>query len=226
MGDSLIDRMRAAPRTTRTLRILGVDPDADTTGWAYIDAVLDSHAGLTIRRVYLGLIVPDQRGLADLEQAQVMIEAVVAFTLPGFPALDGVFVESQRIYPTPDEDPRTRVAKANDLLRLAQVTGAVQAWAMCHAHQPYVRAVPPADWKGQQRKEHTLAQLQKRLDSVPVLAAYPWRGKPTELELYGHDLNNLPASCGHAIDALGIAVWGANWLAGHPALLPSPAPKA
>jgi hypothetical protein len=222
VGESLIAQLRATPPVTQSFWLLGVDPDADTTGWAFVHASVSTHSPPVVFRAFLGLIIPEKRGLADLQQAQAMVEAVTDFWPPNQVDPRAVFVESQRVYPTPDEEPQTRVAKANDLLRLAQVTGAVQAWAqLSYNHRKSVNpkviieAVAPATWKGQQRKEHTEAELVKRLDSVPVHASYVHRGQPTELDLYGHDLGNLPASCGHAIDALGIALWGLDYLALH-----------
>ena len=163
-----------------------------------------------------------------------MVEAVTDFWPPNQITPQAVFVESQRVYPTPDEEPQTRVAKANDLLRLAQVTGAVQAWAqLSYNHRKSVdpkviiEAVAPATWKGQQRKEHTVAEVMKRIPLVPIHVDYPLRGELVSADIQGQDLYGLPASMGHALDALGIALWGLDYLALHQHLLAAqPAPPS
>jgi hypothetical protein len=191
----------------------------DTTGWALLRAEITTPAVSKpmITNATIGLIIPQTRGLHDLEQADEMIRAVTAFQSVG--KFTAAFIEAQQVYPTPDQDPRERVAKANDLLRCAQVTGALQAWAIAQG-ATIVRSILPATWKGQTKKEVTLASMQERLSLVPVEVRAPIRGHGEEQHILGHQLPTLPAKLNHAIDALGIAVYGLDLLSRHLELLP------
>jgi hypothetical protein len=209
---SFVDKMRRTPTTTRPLTVHGFDPDGDTTGWARISATIEKPAAgpPRVAEVHLGLIEPPSGRHRDLEQAEAMVRAVFEHQC----VIDGVdphvFVEAQRVYPEEDEEPQTRIAKANDLLRLAQVTGAVQALA--HAQSAFVRAVLPQTWKGNQRKEHTIASCQQRLTGIKILLMR--RGKPPE-QVDALRLDKLPGRLGHALDALGIAFYGLDWISRH-----------
>ncbi len=214
---SFIDKIRSTPATSRDVTVFGFDPDMDTTGWAQVDGTLEKPArGFPIiRGVCLGLIETKTRGLRDLEQTEAMV-AAIKLDMPRIvdslkEKKDAVFVEAQQVYPTPDEDPKTRVAKANDLLRLAQLTGAVQASALFSGVH-YVRAVLPATWKGQARKNVTIADLMQTLAGTTVSIIRP--GKAVE-NVSADRLDKLPGKIGHALDALGIALYGIEWISRH-----------
>ena len=210
---SLIDRMRTGGVSTREIAVLGVDPDGDTTGIALVTASLSfpPSGPAAIQQARLYLCCGQGR---DLDGVVVMINelyttiggAVGRATRP----VDALFVEAQQVYPTPNQDPRERVAKANDLLRLAQVTGAAQAYGRV-ANIPVVQAVLPATWKGQQKKAHTLATVQQRFESATLTVA--------DDPVCG--LAALPRKYGHAIDAAGIALYGIDYLHRHGHMLPA-----
>lgn len=223
---SLIDRFRQTPSIERQIVVFGGDPDMDTTGWAVVNATITTPA-LTQPRVTsaaIGLILPARGHLRELEQADEMIKAIALFAFPATlsSTLTAAFVEAQQVYPDPDEDPRTRVAKANDLLRCAQVTGALQAWAVARG-MTVVRSVLPSGWKGQTKKDVTLAQMQGRLIEAPIHIAAELRGKLIA-PITGSQLHTLPQKLNHAIDALGIAVYGLDVLSRHLELLPPVSP--
>ncbi len=210
---SFIDRQRANPPVHHRVSVHGFDPDEDTVGWASIHTVIPPHP--EVRPIIsMSLIRAVRKCRNDVEQVEEMIERLSLHRsyIDGCPY---VFVEAQQVYPTPDESPRERVAKANDLLRLAQVTGAVQAIA--HAQNArLVRAVLPATWKGQRQKEVTVAELCERYATNCVTVI---RGDKDPLQILGAGLNDLPGGYGHALDAFGIADYGLNWLSRHQEVL-------
>lgn len=223
---SFVDKFRSTPRTTRTVVVFGGDPDMDTTGFAAISAeiTIPATAKPRVLGACIGLIVPARGHLRELEQADEMVRAIMTFSDPHLNAcaFHAAFIEAQQVYPNPDEDPRLKVAKANDLLRCAQVTGALQAWAVGQGI-PVVRSLLPATWKGQTDKNVTLAEMQARMPDATVSVQAEYRGKPIQ-SIMGRDLNLLPAKLNHAIDALGIATYGLDLLSRHLELIPPMAP--
>jgi hypothetical protein len=216
---SLIDKARANPPQPVLRRVFGGDPDMDTTGWAILSGgfTRPSTGPAKVFAVQMGLLRPEPGKRRDLEQADAMVDAIARFWLPDCKQMDHMmgfhaFIEAQQVYPTPDEDPRTRVAKANDLLRCAQVTGALQAWVKRITNNDQ-RSVLPATWKGQQRKEQTVAMLVERLAAVPCIV---YDRDEEHASCAGQDLAALPAKFNHALDALGIALYGLDHLASHP----------
>ncbi len=229
MTGSMIDRLRSTKPTITDEVVLGFDPDLDTTGWALIVASIHRPAtGFPpIQEIHLGLIEsgPAAKGLIDLEKTEVMVWATSLWPPHNMPvsavatknvhnpshglARHHCFVEAQRIYPNKDETQKERVGKGNDLIHLAQVTGALQA--LGHRLGYGVKAVLPQTWKGQQKKESTVAWLQERLPEVPihvhVATGY--------MDVTAAQLDRLPGKMGHALDAAGIALYGLDYLALH-----------
>lgn len=213
---SFVDRLRSTATTSREICVHGFDPDGDTTGWARLQSTLETPARgpARVTGVMIGIVEPSSGRRRDLDQAEAMVRAVYDHRsrLGGCALPTHVFVEAQQVYPTPDEDPRKRVAKANDLLRLAQVTGAVQAIA--HAEGAcFVRALLPATWKGQQQKDVTIATCMQRLQGVPIQLIRRGTEPPEQVDALR--LDKLPGKLGHALDALGIALYGLDWLSRH-----------
>ncbi len=210
---SLIDRMRATPASRTVMTVFGFDPDLDTTGWACVTGTVTVPAvGRTpITSVHFGMIETKVKG-TDIQKAAAMVAALCKWIAPNQElAPHGVFVEAQQVYPTKDEDMAKRIAKANDLLRLAQITGAMQAIAI-RDEIANVHAVLPASWKGQQDKDSTIAMLQQRLPGSIILLHHS--NKPNQV-VEAAELDRLPARAGHALDAVGIALYGLDYLALH-----------
>jgi hypothetical protein len=96
------------------------------------------------------------------------------------------------------------------LIRLAQVTGAVQAVAFA-AQVPQVRAVLPATWKGQKEKHVTAAQVIERLTASKASVAVHL---PSGISwVKPESLTDPQGQLGHAMDALGIAYYGLDLMA-------------
>ena len=77
-----------------------------------------------------------------------------------------VAAEAQRIYPNRNEKPATVVAKANDLLRLAQISGAFQA-RFASADFARARSFKPDYWKHNAKKEAMHARAIERIEAEP-----------------------------------------------------------
>ncbi len=210
---SLVDRMRKEPPTCSSIAVFGFDPDLDTTGWALVlGAIYRPAQGLApIAHVHLGVIEHSVKG-TDMEKAAAMVQAVAQWDSP---TLDeeqvAVFVEAQQVYPDPDQSPQERVGKANDLLRLAQITGAVQHMG-CVGKIPTVRAVLPHVWKGNVKKHVTVSVLQERMPDVSFVLHHTKKPQQT---LTAAALSKLPGKMGHALDAAGIALYGLDFIALH-----------
>lgn len=210
---SMIDRLRATPPSKQVVTVFGFDPDLDTTGWACLTGTIEHPARgrAAVTSVHLGLIETKVSG-TDIQKAAEMIAALCLWSAPNPEAgPHGVFVEAQQVYPTKDEDMAKRIAKANDLLRLAQITGAVQALG-CRVGIKTVTAVLPATWKGQQNKDSTVAWLQERLPGAIINMHHSI--KPNQM-VDAASLDRLPGRMGHALDAVGIALYGLDYLALH-----------
>jgi hypothetical protein len=146
-----------------------VDPDLWTLGWARIEASFTrpSTAPATIERVWLGVWSPQSKGAGDIEQANTMIGSLANPEAPWARNApyrhDHVAAEAQRIYPKRDEKPTAVVAKANDLLRLAQISGAFQGMFAAEGFAR-TRSFKPDYWKHNAKKEAMHAAAIKRID--------------------------------------------------------------
>ncbi len=210
---SMIDRLRSTPASRTVMTVFGFDPDLDTTGWSCVTGtVVVPPTGKTlVTSVHLGMVETQIKG-TDVQKAAAMIAALCQWHAPNSEAVPhGVFVEAQQVYPTKDEDMGKRIAKANDLLRLAQITGAVQALGS-RVGIAHVHAVLPATWKGQQHKDSTVAMLQQRLPGAVITLHHS--NKPNQV-VDAAALDHLPARMGHALDAVGVALYGLDHLALH-----------
>lgn len=209
---SFVDRIRTTAQTTTPVIVHGVDPDLRTTGWGklYGEVRWPATGKPTIRKAVIGLIEAADKHLRELDQAQSMIDAIAESSVFAG-EITAVFVEAQQVYPDKDETPKDRVAKANDLLRCAQVTGTIQGIArMCLVRR--VAAVLPAQWKGQSKKHVTIEAIRERIPDVRVDIMR--RGRVVE-QVVGKDLDKIQAMYGHALDALGIAIYGLDTIALH-----------
>ncbi len=209
----MIDRLRQEPATSTTIGVFGFDPDQDTIGWGLLLASIEKPARgpAPIVQMQFGLIEHKVKG-TPLEQVEAVISAAAKWVAPAFVTdKTALFVEGQQVYANEDEAPRKRVAKANDLLRLAQVTGAIQMSGY-QAGLDHVQAVLPVAWKGNGSKGSTVAELQERLAHVTIIMHRT--GHPPQ-QLHAAALDKLPGKLGHALDGVGIALWGLDFLALH-----------
>jgi hypothetical protein len=163
----------------------GVDPDLWTLGWARVEASFTrpSTAPATIEQVWLGVWSPEGKGVGDIEQANAMIGSLANPKAPWARDeaprnRDHVAAEAQRIYPNRNAKPTEVVAKANDLLRLAQISGAFQGMFAADGYAR-TRSFKPDYWKHNAKKEAMHAVAIKRVDERPDPGKAPihlWTG--------------------------------------------------
>ncbi len=157
---------------------------------------------------------PEKPKLQDVQFADAMVTAVLSafdrMESLGIAPAEKVLttVEGQQVYARP-EDPRQKlVAMGNDLLRLGQITGAVQARTRL-APFDGSRVYLPPEWKGQAPKTTMHADTAARLGSIPArLLVIRRGGKVTERTMKATDLADLPPAMGHALDGVCLAEFG------------------
>jgi hypothetical protein len=191
-GKSYLAKLRTDPQLasppTKQARIYAFDPDLRHCGWAVLDVKI------TGRRVQpvtwnAGLLVAT--GYKSLQQVDQMVKVISAWQPTRVNFFQGNFsvqgiVEAQEIY-------RGSPADANDLLRLAQVSGALQ----CRLWELQIGniSVLPKVWKGNKGKEGMHERLGTWLDTCEVK-----RGLDSLTFAFG-------ANAEHALDAVCLAKW-------------------
>lgn len=220
-GRSLVDHLRQHPPANHRLVMWGVDPDLRTLGWARIQTAFTkpSTAPAAIEHLWLGVWAPPTTHKDDIDQTNAMIGSFkrrssgVQEQTPwweghersGIPQF--VTAEAQRVYPDRNERPGTVVAKANDLLRLAQISGAFQGM-FADADYARCRSFKPDVWKHNAKKEAMHTAVIQRVGEGPV---HVWMG--TDVTTYGslsevHKKLTKAAGRLDVFDALCLAYFG------------------
>lgn len=156
--------------------------------------------------IRFGLLRTKPRGANHMDQAADMV-AAVAEHLRGFMiSANLVAVEAQQVYPDPNETKEETVAKANDLMRLAQITGCIQGLAhTLNVNQ--VVAYLPAAWKGQKKKHVQHAEFFQQLGKVPAIMDDIDLGRGrTSKSVAVLDPSVLPKMMHHAFDSVCMAM--------------------
>lgn len=180
---------------------VGIDPDGHNTGvaWVHAEWTLPMTGPVKILEAFATLVSIPAR-LSGLEAVDAMTDVlgnhlnIIAMTRI-MPQVTLV-AEAQRVYPREEMTRSEVIAKANDLLRLAQITGAALAFAN-RLNWSYTSELP-ADWKQQKKKAAHHTHIRARLASVPVTMGEKF------------NLVTMPAKYGHAMDALGLGLWAAE----------------
>jgi hypothetical protein len=207
--ETLRSRPRAEPRPPDEVSIIACDPDLDTVGWCWLHGIAATD-GFTPDEVVLGLvraekyrprfkaIRSDDAVDQSIERTQLMAKAIAAWSPPGY---DWGVIEAQQVYAFGKAD-------ANDLLRLAQVTGQLQ----CRLESLYPArfTVPrPKTWKQNKDKDAMAGKALHRLKAIdPALRQQALNGLRDESQ----------ADSAHALDALCMALWWGDELATRRAL--------
>jgi len=179
---------------------VGVDPDGHDTGVAWLHAAWTSPltGPVVISEVHAGLAsIP--KNLRGLDAVDAMVGALSKSLNDIRNLTKGkitLVAEAQQVYPREEMARAELVAKANDLLKLAQITGA--ALAIADRFSWDYTSELPAQWKQQKKKDAHHKQIEHRLRDVDVLIGGAF------------SLLNRPAKYGHAMDAIGLALWAAD----------------
>ncbi len=199
---SLLDRLRTSPTTTHRVRFIGIDPDLHDTGWAAVLAEWTTPRTAATKYTDLtGGLLSVKASLRGLDAANASSKAVARLLwqdafLDNIPTV--IVAEGQQVYPKIDVDRAEIIGKANDLLMLAQVTGA--ALGAAEVRGLLASAVLPRTWKGQKDKEI-------HQDKILIQVCNKGLGATT---LDGHLISKLPPKYKHAVSAIGIALWAAE----------------
>ena len=194
---SVFDHLQDVRAASRSAVIIGLDPDLHTSGLAIGQATwkVPRLAPPTITSIVADLVrVPSQlRGLeaADAMAAQLAIAIEKRAPVLGNDVI--VVIESQQVYPDEDMPRNEMVAKANDLLRLSHVSGAMAATAAARRWQ--FTSVLPFDWKGTKAKDKHHIHIRDRLVGMAVTVG-------------GQPFGKQSAMYGHAVDAIGLVLYG------------------
>lgn len=212
---NFVDMVRSLPPAqAKRRRITGFDPDTQVFGWATISTEMCD--GLQLRVTDVSLFTGTHEGITgNRERRKGKHQAYsVAAGLRGLLDLQESFIaahvviESQDFYPKPNEARATMVSKANALIGLAHVSGAAHALAIQYGGTPHI--VAPSEWKAQRTKtaDHLRSARILRDNKVTVRAG----GDTHETKDPEAFLTSLPAAWEHALDALGMALYGADRL--------------
>lgn len=179
IGTSYIDKLRSGSvvkSKVRSLYIAAFDPDLNTTGVATIRGTISNgtytHEAHTLEEIKY----TDKSSYSSAKRTWMMAEAISRYALATHHGYQGYLViEAQEVY-------RDGKADANDLLRLAQITGQLQ---MKFATRPGCEpeTVLPKIWKQNKKKE---GMHIRALEQIKVTGE-------------GHST--------HTLDALCLALW-------------------
>lgn len=211
---SFVDRMRETPAAPpRIVRVVGFDPDIDVAGWAQVSFMLVPNLPPKIGSVQLCMRSFQHhkcKGLArTVAAAKDLCEGGGGDI---FGNADYAIVESQQLWSDPNMDRAEMFAKADDLLRIAHISGVVHALGTVAGIK--VVAALPQTWKGQRKKEVDRARSMKLLGASnvrPSLFEYE-DGSMVEVKTVPFDLAGKPGKWEHAMDGLGMALYGMELL--------------
>ncbi len=212
-----IDKMRSEPPSDRQrISVFAADPDIHVLGLASVVALI--HGGMPITIEQVSLMVVEQpstpRGkMPKRVKQQAITEGMCRLLghrhfdkLCTRPQTCGVF-ETQVFYPDLDMERPEMVEKANSLIACATVTGRLVGLAF--ERQMPVRTVAPSIWKGNRKKaaDHHRSAMIVGAAPVTVCQADALTHPPISTALM-----SLPAKYEHAMDALGMSLYGIEQL--------------
>ncbi len=212
---SLVDKLRKTPAREVALRVFALDPGLSLVGWAYVEVqgTAPLVAPLRWTAAHFGLLRCEKKGLRPLAQVQRTIATIALRFDRHIESAGAVAVEAQQLYYKDDEGRDEVVGKGNDLIMLAQVTGAVQALALaCHPLNR-VLAYLPAEWKGQKLKSAMHEEYARQLDEARV-SVHDHTADHIDpgYETTGLNVGGLPKMMHHGLDALCLGMVAATHL--------------
>ncbi len=183
-GTNFVDKLRTgrvAPHHTRKVYVAAFDPDLDTTGFATVFGTISMGKYVHESHALAEIKYKDKRSYSSARRTWLMAEQIAKFSFESKAgAQNYIVIEAQEVYTDGKAD-------ANDLLRLAQVTGQLQGR---FAHRPgcEMEIVLPKVWKQNKQKE---GMHLRATEEVSLNGEYSQ----------------------HALDALCMALWKAHCLA-------------
>jgi hypothetical protein len=121
---SFIDHIRSNKEIWKEKDYGGFDPDLHNSGVATATVRQSSLGRREVLRVYVD-VLSIKKTLTELQAVMAMQEMIWA--TPEVFLAHTAIVEGQRIYPNETKTPKRAVAKGNDLINLAHISGTARA---------------------------------------------------------------------------------------------------
>ncbi len=211
MSPSLVDKVRESPPTDRrSVTVIGVDPDIHTLGIASAVADIGGGMPLVCREVMLSSLTnkPPKRSTqtAITEAMCKMLEKQqLGWMYRGLDAY--AVVETQVFYPKKDMERAKMVSIANAMIAIATITGRAMSLALQAGMKS--RMVTPNVWKGTRSKDADHARSAGIVGNARVILIDSSNG---QIQGASNGLPDLPDYYEHALDGLGIALYGMEQL--------------
>ena len=176
---SLLDKVRSS--TDSEVWVFGFDPDINHSGYCAYHFKYNSVGMVTPLNVHMGVVKP-KPGTKRMDKAVGMSRAI--YELPIQMPLrcpHYALIEGQEIYHDAKNPLKTTVAKANDLMLLAYVSGAMVYKIQSLALQTQIHLVKPKEWKGNAKKEAMHDKFLEKMDksdAIILMDGKQWNRKP------------------------------------------------
>jgi len=216
MGKSFVDIIRAAPPVDRReVSVIGIDPDIHVLGITWVRAMVGGNLPVQVLGANLSLVQhkpPKQANQHAITEGMCKLLTFEHLSaVSDDPSPKAIVIESQDFYPHRDMERAKMVSIANALISLATVSGALMGIARPCGIQTHL--VAPKVWKNNRSKPTDHRR------SAKLVAGADIRLKPDttaggghfRVELLPHPdsgIHLLPPMYEHALDALGIALYG------------------
>ncbi len=152
---SLLEKIRSGEPDTEAW-VFGFDPDINHAGYCGYKFRYSNVGKITPLEVHMGVVVPAP-GTKRMAKAVSMSEAIISGMHMGLPQHNDcdlyALIEGQEIYHNAKDPLKTTVAKANDLMLLAYVSGAIVQRMQNFYREIDIKLVKPKEWKGNAKKE-------------------------------------------------------------------------
>lgn len=213
---SFVDKVRTSPPSDRrVVTIVGVDPDIHVMGLACLQAEVGGSLPIHFTSLVLLAVenILPKRGKTTKSEKQHFTTAAMCGTLGQHHfdqvdcGADLVLIESQDFYADRNMKRSEMVAKANALIACATITG--RAVSLALERRARARTVAPSEWKHNRSKDADQARTIKAVAGAAIsLRTFD----PKEAIPERVTLENLPPKYEHALDGLGIALYGVEQL--------------
>jgi hypothetical protein len=191
---------------------MGFDPDVSVLGWAVVGAVIGGKLPPVFETAKLHkasyVDLTGQKARKGHQQAFEISRSLVKNPelMESISTVSLAVIEGQDFYPKPNASRPEMVSKAKSLIMIAHVSGAVHSMAIEHSVRALIAL--PNEWKGTRSKEADHARTGRELGgclTFPGLSGAPFTMSEQRIK-------DLPAEWEHALDALGMALYGVTQL--------------
>jgi hypothetical protein len=181
---SLLEKVRREGAVSKEAWVFGFDPDINNSGYCSYHFRYNPVGMIQALNVHMGVLIP-KAGTKRMAKAVGMSRAVydLSIEIPMRCPLYAL-IEGQEIYHN-DKDPlATTVAKANDLLLLAYVSGAIVHKLQTIALDTKINLVKPKEWKKNAKKPAMHADFLSHMEksnAVVTMDGQQWDREPPNI---------------------------------------------